>query len=148
MSKDKSADNMGGVVATRVYRLGHKRIVVRIGRPQTDGSDWFCPYQIVGLGDEKVRRAWGVDSFQALQLVMQAVRAHLVPHASKLSLFGVKGETGISKLMPDCFTQEVNQKLESVVEAVLETLVAYGEAVGKSNRRRTTKGRRRPTRSK
>ncbi len=39
--------------------------------------DYFCPFQIAGLGDERVRYAAGIDSVQALQLVMTMVGAYL-----------------------------------------------------------------------
>ena len=75
---------LGEVIATRELQLsaagGPDRIVsVRIGKPRpfSDGRDYFCPYQITGVGDEKVSAAAGIDSVQALQLVMTAVGADL-----------------------------------------------------------------------
>ena len=74
---------IGDVIANRRYRLldqPEREIDVLIGRPRLtdDGHDWCCPYQIVGVGDESVRRCLGVDAFQSLQLVMtKAVPAWL-----------------------------------------------------------------------
>src|SRR5262249_52380628 len=41
---------------------GHT-IRVIIGRPEPfpDGKDFFCPFQIIGLRGDKIRRAGGVD---------------------------------------------------------------------------------------
>ena len=71
------------VVATRVLRLlggetsPDKEAVVKIGKPQPfpDGRDYFCPYQITGLGDEKVRYFGGIDAIQALHLAIVAAGA-------------------------------------------------------------------------
>jgi hypothetical protein len=55
-------------------------VAVLVGRPQlaANGIDWECRYQIVGVGDETVREGSGVDSLQALQLVLtRAVPAWL-----------------------------------------------------------------------
>lgn len=133
------------VIAEHTYRVGRQRVVARIGQPRPEDGHWYCPYQITGVGDEKVRRVWGVDSFQALQLVMQVVRAHLLVHADMLSLHGEKGLIGISKLMPDFFPTEVNAKFENGVESALELLAAYGEAMQRTRRRRkatSSRGRR------
>lgn len=46
-------------------------VLARIGQPEPDpepGGDWRCPLQIVGIGDEEIFYANGVDSVQALQL--------------------------------------------------------------------------------
>jgi hypothetical protein len=79
---------------TRTYRLGaviaerhltfHRRgrsttaVVVKIGRPrpwpEALHGDWMCTFQVIGLGDERVRYACGVDALQALLLA-----AHLQP---------------------------------------------------------------------
>jgi len=43
--------------------------------PESD--DWMCPYQIVGLGDESVKFAGGVDGMQALLLATHTLPAEL-----------------------------------------------------------------------
>ncbi len=58
------------------------KIRVRIGKPQRVTSPQrndfvFCPYQIIGIGDEKVRSAGGVDEVQALQLAMVMIGSEL-----------------------------------------------------------------------
>lgn len=45
-----------------------REVLVHIGRPwQEPRGHWAQPYQIVGLGDGKVRRIFGFDAIQALQ---------------------------------------------------------------------------------
>jgi len=56
-----------------VLEEGSKEVVVRLGKPQPfpDFSGFFCPIQIVGAGDEKVRYAGGHDEMQSLQLALR-----------------------------------------------------------------------------
>jgi hypothetical protein len=78
-------DNVGDVIATRILLIeeadgSERTVIVRIGRPQMfseSPDDCFVPYQIVGLGSERVRYGAGVDSVQALQLVMKMIGADL-----------------------------------------------------------------------
>lgn len=48
-------------------------VVVRFAPPvrAADTGDFFCAFQIAGVGDERVRLAWGVDAAQALLLAIQ-----------------------------------------------------------------------------
>src|ERR1035441_6334435 len=60
-------------------------ILVRFGKPLLHPKgDWACPYQIAGIGDEKVRLAFGIDAVQALQLAMLAAGARSEEHTSEL----------------------------------------------------------------
>jgi hypothetical protein len=40
-------------------------------------NEWYCPFQIIGIGTENVRAAYGIDAFQTLQLVMVIIGASL-----------------------------------------------------------------------
>ncbi len=74
-------DNVGEVIATRRLFLdgevaGSTDILVKLGKPQPfpDFADfYYCPYQITGLGDEKVRFASGIDGFQAIDPTFRAI---------------------------------------------------------------------------
>ena len=72
---------LGQVVAERRLRvLGRPdlEVWVRLGMPRPFPNDrlnnYYCPYQVTGIGDGKVRYAGGVDSLQALELAL-----HLLP---------------------------------------------------------------------
>lgn len=39
--------------------------------------DYYCPYQIAGVGSGKVKYAAGIDAFQAIQLAMQRIGTDL-----------------------------------------------------------------------
>jgi hypothetical protein len=77
-------ENIGELVATRTLMLrrpdgGTSEIIVLLGKPQRlpEHDDYYCPYQIKGAGDEKIRFMCGVDSFQALHLALSTLRVEL-----------------------------------------------------------------------
>lgn len=84
------AISLGSVIASRTLRLGTQvdGVTVSIGapKPYADGKDFYCPFRIEGLGDDRVKYAGGVDAVQALQLAMQRIGIELYasPHASAL----------------------------------------------------------------
>ena len=49
------------------------RVVLAGPTHSTDKQEYSCDVQIVGLGDAKVRRIFGVDSIQALQLALKFI---------------------------------------------------------------------------
>ena len=72
---------LGTVIAERQLRVTGRpefKVHIRLGapRPLPDAphGDYYCPYQIVGVGSEKVRWAGGVDAIQALELAL-----HILP---------------------------------------------------------------------
>ena len=74
-------EEIGTVVAERALILdSDTRIVARIGLPYTPAdfpNESWCPWQIEGLGRDRVRRVVGVDSIQALWLAFQVVGTEL-----------------------------------------------------------------------
>ena len=59
-----------------------REIDVRIGKPKrSPGIDEFsCECQIVGLGESRVRRIFGIDAFQSLQLTLRFISTMLNHH--------------------------------------------------------------------
>ena len=77
-------ESVGEVIATRSLLLlrdgtAKAEVTVVLGKPQAgqDQQEFYCPYQIRGAGDEKVRAAHGVDAFQALQLALSILAVEL-----------------------------------------------------------------------
>jgi len=77
-------ESIGEVVATRTLVLvtddgASSEVLVFLGKPRQlpDHQDYYCPYQIKGAGDEKVRYQCGVDSFQALHLALSTLGVEL-----------------------------------------------------------------------
>jgi hypothetical protein len=80
---------MGEIVAERTVAVvtgdGVRHpVTIRVGRPRPSAparSGWYCPIQIIGMGDEAVRATFGADSYQALQLSFERLRAELTSSA-------------------------------------------------------------------
>ncbi len=66
---------LGTVIAIRELNREGMKVIVKIGKPQRmpDHSSYFCAYQILGIGHDRLRRAAGIDAVQALQLVLQKI---------------------------------------------------------------------------
>ncbi|WNG62379.1 hypothetical protein F0U59_52550 [Archangium gephyra] len=113
---------LGTVIAERTLTVdgqGNSSVWIRIGKPRKNRTtgDYFCPYTFEGLGDREVREAWGMDSIQALQNTLQAIRLELAPHADKLSWAGgQEGWLGFPKVIPDIFGPVFALRLEKMVE--------------------------------
>jgi hypothetical protein len=79
---------LGIVIATRELTLASATTVtVRIGKPElfSDGLNWYCPYQVDGIGNGRVRRAGGIDAVQALELALKMIGAELYTSAAAKS---------------------------------------------------------------
>lgn len=81
------AVSLGRVIATRRFRLRRQpdvSVELRIGAPREMEQDAYCPVQIVGIGDEKVRPIFGVDTVQALQLAVRYLEPLLIQYGDRL----------------------------------------------------------------
>ena len=81
-------ENVGDLIAERTLVLelngGVKReVVVRLGRPEPDGDDWACSYQVVGFERACGLRVLGVDAFQALLLAIKSVAVDIDREAKR-----------------------------------------------------------------
>ncbi len=77
-------DTVGQTIATRDLLLTNetgesRKVEVLIGKPQPapDAPVFYCPFQIRGVGSERVKYAAGIDAVQSLQLVMLMIAADL-----------------------------------------------------------------------
>jgi hypothetical protein len=78
-------ETVDGVMATRRLQvLGEpwREVLAKLGRLQPsvdapESGEYFCPFQITGVGDERVRYAAGVDAFQAIDLTVRLIGAYL-----------------------------------------------------------------------
>lgn len=78
---------LGRVIATRRFRIRRQTgltVELRIGTPRAMDRDAYCPVQLVGIGDEKVRPIFGVDTVQALQLAIRYLEPLLLQHGDRL----------------------------------------------------------------
>ena len=68
------------VIASRTLIIEGRpdlKVEVLLFKPGPWGSDYQCRYQIVGIGDEQIRSAYGVDTVHALQLALRILPSHL-----------------------------------------------------------------------
>lgn len=77
-------DSIGEIIATRRFHFidegNSQRVVsVFVGKPQqSDGSsDYYCPFQIIGIGSQATQVARGRDSIHALQSAFRLISANL-----------------------------------------------------------------------
>jgi hypothetical protein len=133
-------------MAERVLRVVGSRestVRVRLGRPRRDRSsgDYFCPFAIEGLEEDTVHQAWGMDSMQALQSAMQAIRLVLAPHTKRLRWDGrEQGSLGFPMAIPEIFGVRFSRRLERMVE---QETNRFGRSLERAGRGRSS---RRPAR--
>jgi hypothetical protein len=80
-------------IAERRFRLRgmpSREVVIRIGIPTRDGRDSRCPFQVIGLSNDAVQHAIGVDSLQALNLAFVGARNAVKNDIRVLSAFHKK----------------------------------------------------------
>jgi hypothetical protein len=55
------------------------KVTIIVGKPEQfpDGIDFYCPYQITGLSNSRIRYAGGIDEIQALSLTLSKIGADL-----------------------------------------------------------------------
>ena len=73
-------DKIETIIAAReLYLFNDKKVTVIIGKPDKfpDSDDYYCPYQISGIGNGNIRYAGGIDGVQALLLALNMIGADL-----------------------------------------------------------------------
>src|SRR5436190_1932100 len=74
----------------KVSGLSSREVTIRIGIPEREQRDSRCPFQVVGLSNDAVRYAYGVDSLQALILAFVGARRAVQNDVQVLSTFHQK----------------------------------------------------------
>lgn len=94
--------SLGTVIASRRFTVrGGGKAEIRIGLPVEEDRDAFCPVQLVGIGDEKVRAIFGVDRVQALQLALKFLDPLLLRYGDRLRW---EGESAHKSLFTEPWT--------------------------------------------
>jgi hypothetical protein len=79
---------LGRIIAARRFRLrgrSDRTVELRIGAPRDlPDFDAYCPVQLVGIGEEKVRPIFGVDTVQALQLAVGLLESLMLQFGDQL----------------------------------------------------------------
>lgn len=95
-------DDVGEIIATRTLSLdGTAEANIIIGKPQRfpNGESWYCPYQTLNVGLDRILYAAGVDAVQSLILALSMIGAKLYTsdeyRAGRLSwIAGKNGDLG------------------------------------------------------
>lgn len=66
------------VIVRRTFKVDGNDAECRFLKPEEDGGDFFCQYEIDWPERTKVHRAGGVDEVQALLLAMKGAHANLL----------------------------------------------------------------------
>jgi hypothetical protein len=133
------AQQLGVVIASRELRRSGRTgqpVVVLFGKPRRDSrKDWACPFQIKGLGDSEVYKAFGVDAVSALTNALEGVRVALEKSGERLSwIGGEKGDSGFPRFVPMFFGLEFAERLGKMIDEQLEHLAR--SAIGGHKRRK------------
>lgn len=97
--------NIGPLIASRTLKDGENTVTILVGKPKKfpGGTDYFCPYQIIGLSDDAVRYGGGADAVQALCLTLECIGVRLYTSkeygSGTLSWFEGSGDLGFP--LPD-----------------------------------------------
>ena|SRR5579863_8530540 len=77
-------ESVGEIIASRRFTLLRKgkepvEVIVLMGKPEKfpDHTDYYCPYQIKGIGRQKAMAVGGIDAFQAMQLALSTIGVEL-----------------------------------------------------------------------
>ena len=90
--------DVGEVIAERKLHLDEapaREISILIGKPQPfdDGTGYYCPYSIAGIGGSKVKWVGGIDAVQALEETISTVLPAILAALLKENP-GLRWETG------------------------------------------------------
>lgn len=86
-------------IAQRTLKAGDVKLLVSIAKPMLDEGDYRCAYSLVGDGDiQKNGYVLGMDSVQALQLVMKKVEADVIAIGKRIGVpfSWLEDEPGVS----------------------------------------------------
>ena len=93
-------------------------IKLRIGKPYRlvdtdDFANWRCPYQLIGIGSEKIREARGIDAIDAMLTSLQLADVWLKSYSRlKITWFDRSEYLGLTLLPPVELTDEEKAKID------------------------------------
>src|SRR5687768_7365656 len=108
-------DSHGSRGAVRLY-LGKPYLASE----SNSSLHWRCPYQIVGIGSEKIKEARGIDALDAIQLSLRIAEALLNSYSStskcKLTWLGEQ-QLGLTQ-SSDFEIQDQDKTLSDAVDSI------------------------------
>lgn len=110
----------GRVVAEREYKVGRETILLQIGTPHRASwkTDFYCPILLVRAGKPQLKRAFGVDSVQALMLAFDLAKVLLETTSPKIRWFAGErpGDVGIYRRLTTGLGMEFDKGIERLVD--------------------------------
>jgi len=140
---------LGKVIASRTFHIkgGPKaKAELRIGLPVDCEENAYCPVQLLGIGDERVRPVWGIDTLQALQLVFRYVPPLLLQFGNRLRWEGVPAHESLymspGELFEDAGLSDFLSKFADLCleQAALRTVQRRRSSRSRSRRHRPRAG--------
>jgi hypothetical protein len=89
---------LGQIIATRTLTNNAGQLIfVHIGLPRRFDEDegWYAPYQVIGIGDERVRFAGGVDAIQSIILALSMLRSYFIAINTSINNIQWDGQTDL-----------------------------------------------------
>lgn len=120
MAKRTSKRELRGIATRTLRQTSSTRIVqVQIGKPEQhkNKKEWACEFQIVGLGEDRIRSARGVDSLQALILALEGIWHSLERSGRSLTwIGGEEGDHGVPRAVPTFFGRQFAVRIGKFVD--------------------------------
>jgi hypothetical protein len=103
-------------------------ITVRLSRPEPDPDcphdrDWRCAFEIIGLGDDRVRFAHGIETMDTLLNTFRGIRAILERSGTPVRWTLMEGDNvGFPRYVEDAFGRGFEQRMQRLVLCEVENL--------------------------
>lgn len=113
----------GRVVAEREYKVGREKIVLQVGTPHQASwkTAFYCPIRLVQAGKPTLKRAFGVDSVQALMLAFDLAKVLLETTSPKIKWEAGErpGDVGIYRRLTTGLGMDFDQGIERMVDKAI-----------------------------
>jgi hypothetical protein len=118
IAERRFATRSGALVAARIYAP----------EKMQQSSEWSCRIEIEGPGSRSGERVIGVDSFQALELGLHLVCAHVDKIAATLSFQGgPEGDVGTPLMVTWSYSPALKEELYRLIEERITEELDAGE---------------------
>ena len=115
---------MTEIIAERIFRRhGGTPVAARIYAPQRMGrsSEWSCGVEIEGLEAPFKKRVVGVDSFQAMELGLRLLCAHIDKVAPTLTfLDGPEGDAGTPLIVSWSYSPALKAEVHRLIDGKIK----------------------------
>jgi hypothetical protein len=106
------------IVSRRLTLAGRpqRHLTVRFERPRRSGPDWVCWFELKGFGEQRLHRAFGVDTLQALTLAIEGARVQLEHRKLRLTGTFVDERGGLPRIVLAPFGRQNNDEIHLALD--------------------------------